>query len=338
MKTCSKCTLNDNIFSVRINDEGLCNYCLQNNKVNQNISNEEYIEKENQLMEAFDKYRDRPYQVVLAYSGGKDSTFTLYKLREKFDVSVLAVTFDNGFITEQCRQNIHAATANLNVDSITIKPSFAKLAKAFSLAASKEIYPKKSLERASSICTACIGLVKSAVYKEAILRKIPFICFGWTPGQVQVKNPVMKLDYRMILANQKQILQPLVKHLGDEYKNYFVDPEWIEAQKEYVPSLAYPLVFSQYDEDEIISTIKSIGWERPQDTDMNSTNCLLNSYANAIHARDYGYNPYSLEIAALVREGFLSREEGLKKLSVSGEDSVINHVKTELDKYLKIQF
>ena len=66
---------------------------------------------------------------------------------------------------------------------------------------------------------------------------------------------------------------------------------------------------------------------------MNSTNCLLNSYANFIHIRDYGYNPYSLEIASLVREGFLSREEGVKKLSESGEDSIINYVKNQLDKY-----
>jgi hypothetical protein len=66
---------------------------------------------------------------------------------------------------------------------------------------------------------------------------------------------------------------------------------------------------------------------------MNSTNCLLNSYANSIHIRDYGYNPYSLEIANLVREGFLSREEGLEKLAESGEETVINYVKNELDKY-----
>jgi tRNA(Ile)-lysidine synthase TilS/MesJ len=367
LKVCKSCILNDNIFSVRINEEGVCNYCLQRktnnnrsekenvakenidkeNTINESMDKEyinkeniekepldkEYIDKEVQLMEAFDKYKNRPYQVLLAYSGGKDSTFTLYKLREKFHVSVLAVTFDNGFLTEQCRQNIHEATANLGVDSITIKPSFSKLAKIFQLAASQEIFPKKSLERASSICTACIGIVKSTVYKEAILRKIPFVCFGWTPGQVQVKTPIMKLDYRMLLANQKQIMEPLVNRLGDEYRNYFIDTEWMEANREDVPYLAYPLLFSNYNEEEILDTIKGIGWKKPQDTDMNSTNCLLNSYANSIHIRDYGYNPYTLEIATLVREGFLSREEGLRKLALPGDETVINHVKNELDKY-----
>lgn len=335
MKICKNCTLNDNLFSVHIDDEGLCNYCLKSNK-NNDITPADYIKEEGQLTEAFDKYKDHPYQVVMAYSGGKDSTFTLYKLSEKYHVSVLAVTFDNGFLTEQCRQNIHQTTANLNVDSITIKPSFSNLAKIFNLAASHEIYPKKSLERASSICTSCIGLVKAAVYREAILRKIPFVCFGWTPGQAAVQAPLIRLDYRMLLANQKQIQEPIVKHLGADYKKYFIDPQWIEAQKEYVPGFVYPLVFSRYNEDEILATIESIGWKKPQDTDMNSTNCLLNSYANSIHVRDYGFNPYCLEIANLVREGFLSREEGLKKLSVSGDETVINHIKNELDKYSKL--
>lgn len=334
MRVCRNCTLNDNIFSVHINDEGLCNYCLQRFKGTNVVTVEDCTRIEMQLAEAFDKYRDRSYQVVLAYSGGKDSTFTMFKLREMFDVSVLAVTFDNGFITEQCRRNIHAATAYLGVDSMTVKPSFARLAKVFDLAASKEIYPKKALERASSICTACIGMVKSIVYREAMLRQVPFVSFGWTPGQVQVKSPIMRLDYRMLLANQNQIQRPIVTHLGDEYKRYFIDPGWLEEHQEDVPYLAYPLALSQYDEEEILATISSVGWKKPQDTDMNSTNCLLNSYANAIHSREYGFNPYSLEIAGLVREGFISREEGLKKLAAAGDDAVIEAVREELDKYL----
>lgn len=335
LKVCRNCTLNNKIFSVKINNEGLCNYCEEHLKNAGNAANNEYEEKERQLIEAFDKYRDLPYQVLLAYSGGKDSTYTLYMLRKKYKVSVLAVTFDNGFLTEQCRQNIHEVTANLNVDNITIKPSFSNLAKAFNLAGTQEIFPKKSLERASSICTACIGLVKSAIYKEAILRKIPFVCFGWTPGQINIKAPIVRLDYRMMLANQRQIKQPITSQLGNEFNKYFLDAEWLESQKEFIPSLAYPLVHSNYSEEGIIDTIGTIGWRKPSDTDMNSTNCLLNSYANSEHFRVYGYNPYTLEIAGLVRDGFMSREEGLKKLSEPGEASVISYVKDELDKYLK---
>lgn len=292
-----------------------------------------YIIAEQQLAEMFGKCQKLPYQVLLAYSGGKDSSFTLFQLREKYNVSVLALTFDNGFITEQCKENIHEVTAALGVDSLTVKPAFSNLARIFNLAAAQEIFPKKTLERASAICTACIGLVKAAVYKEAVLRKIPYVCFGWTPGQVLVKSPVLKLDYRMILANQKQIEAPIVRSLGSEYKKYFVDPDWLKTQEAYIPAHIYPLVFSHYDENEILGVIKNIGWKKPKDTDRNSTNCLLNSYANSVHMRDYGFNPYSLEIAALVRRGFLSREEGLHKLSISGADTVIDSVREKLDRF-----
>lgn len=336
MKVCKNCTLNDNIFSVSINDEGICNYCQQHVKGHGNVAIDEYEKRERQFFEACSQYSHLPYQVLLAYSGGKDSTYTLYLLRKKYNLSVLAVTFDNGFLTEQCRRNIHEVTANLGVDNITIKPSFSNLAKAFNLAGSNEIFPKKSLERASSICTACIGLVKSSIYKEAIMRRIPFVSFGWTPGQVNLKASIVKLEYKMILANQKQIEEPIINSLGCEFKKYFIDAEWLETQKEYIPCLAYPLVFSNYDENKILDTIGSIGWKKPEDTDMNSTNCLLNSYANFIHTSVYGYNPYSLEIANLVREGFLSREEGLSKISNAGVDYVIDYVKEQLNKYSEL--
>ena len=34
-------------------------------------------------------------------SGGKDSTYTLSLLRQRYNLRVLAVTFDNGFISPQ---------------------------------------------------------------------------------------------------------------------------------------------------------------------------------------------------------------------------------------------
>jgi tRNA(Ile)-lysidine synthase TilS/MesJ len=332
LRTCKNCTLNDKIFSVRINEDGICNYCLQGSAAS-GAAREDVTDAEKRLTEAFSRHTDCPYQVLLAYSGGKDSTFTLYTLRKKYGVSVLALTFDNGFLTEQCRKNIHEVTARLGVDSITVGPSFMRLAAIFNLATEKEIFPKKALERASSVCTACIGLVKAAAYHEAILRKIPFVCFGWTPGQAPVRSPVLKLDYRMILANESQIREPIVRNLGEDYEAYFSDPKWFAAHAPDVPTLLYPLVFSHYDEAEILAAIEKLGWERPADTDMNSTNCLLNSYANEIHMREYGFNPYSFEIAGLVREGYMSREEGLRKLSQNGDGNVIANVREKLGRY-----
>lgn len=334
MKICSNCTLSDNIFSVKINENGLCNYCEQHAKHTKAEESTLLEEKEQQFRKACSEYSHLPYQVLLAYSGGKDSSYTLYLLRKKYGLSVLAVTFDNGFLTQQCRQNIHEVTSNLGVDNITIKPSFSKLAKAFQFTGENEVFPKKAMERASSICTSCIGFVKAAIYREAILRRIPFVSFGWTPGQINAKGATVKLDYRMLLANQNQLEKPLVSNLGSEFKKYFLDAEWLEANQQHIPSLAHPLAFSDYDEHSILKTIEGLGWQKPLDTDTNSTNCLLNTYANALHERQYGYNPYCLEVAGLVRDGYLSREQGFQKLQSSGQVSVISYVRSELQRHL----
>ena len=343
MKVCINCTLNDNVPSVWIDNDGVCNYCkhsMDNTDMLVTGGSDitmsyaaEAEKKERQFISECERFSGLPYQVLLAYSGGKDSTYTLYLLRKKYGLSVLTVTFDNGFLTDQCRKNIHNTTTSLGVDNITIKPSFSNMARIFNYAGTCEVFPKRALERASSICTACIGIVKAAVLKEAVLRKIPFVSFGWTPGQINLKASIIKLDYKMILANQKQIEQPIINRFGPEYSRYFLDNSWLEENRDSIPSYVYPLVFNQYNEETIFDTIRETGWMKPKDTDMNSTNCLLNSYANMLHSDVYGYNPYSLEIAKLVRGGFMSRCEGLSKIDGPGDKPVIDYVESVLAPY-----
>jgi hypothetical protein len=93
----------------------------------------------------------------------------------------------------------------------------------------------------------------------------------------------------------------------------------------------HPLAFLQYNEEKILEAIKKLGWEMPDDTDANSTNCLLNSFANQVHQEQYGFNPYAFEIASLVREGIMTREDGLAKLSMPADQNLINCIKNQLD-------
>ncbi len=46
------------------------------------------------------------YDVIMAYSGGKDSTYTMYLLSHNYGLKILAYTFDNGFISREALSNI----------------------------------------------------------------------------------------------------------------------------------------------------------------------------------------------------------------------------------------
>jgi len=91
------------------------------------------------------------------------------------------------------------------------------------------------------------------------------------------------------------------------------------------------LAFSEYDEDKIKKTIKKLGWKKPQDTDPNSSNCLLNSLANFVHKKRFRFNPYAFELAKLVREGYLDRKKALKRVAQPENMKVVNQVKKKLN-------
>jgi len=322
MHTCCKCLLNDNIPSVKINSSGLCNYCTVSNEtlIDRNTVDEEFLD----LLE---KYKNRKYQVIMAFSGGKDSTYTLKLIREKYNASILAVTFNNGFISESSLKNINVVTDYLGVDSLIVKYPIGKLINAFKFVKDGKVFPRMSLERASSICNLCIMLIKNMIYYEAVIRDIPIICFGWTPGQVETAKPLLKLNYRMVSKVFDNVKNAIVGEMGVEYEKYFLNSEFIEENEDKVPYLYYPFVKNSYNEEAIIEDIKQIGWEFPENTDGNSSNCLLNSYANQCHMEQFGYHPYAFEISNMVRAGCMSREEGAEKLEKVKNDSSFELIK-----------
>jgi len=265
----------------------------------------------------------------MAYSGGKDSTYTLDVFINRYSLRVLALTFDNTFISKRAFINIDNVCRELGVDNIIIKPSPKLLRKIFSISARDELYSAKTLERASTICTSCIGLVKAITLRTAIEKDIPFVGFGWSPGQAPVQSSVMKTNAALMKSTQKAIFDPLYKIAGEVITPYFVTEEQF-AQPEKFPWNIHPLAFLDYNEDKVVARNNQIGWEKPDDTDPNSSNCLLNAYANHIHRKKYGFHPYVWEIANMVRSGVMDREEGLEKIEPPENQEMVNYSKQEL--------
>ena len=122
MKICTNCILPDTFPCIKFNEQGVCNFC------------KEFLDKPQKLHEDKDKYKQkfldllntiqsdsvssRPYHLIMAYSGGKDSTYTMYLLKEKYKLRILAFSFDNGFVSERARSNIIEVTDRLGIDLI----------------------------------------------------------------------------------------------------------------------------------------------------------------------------------------------------------------------------
>ena len=331
LKICSNCILPESFPGVKFNEDGVCNYCQKFSGKEQKLQEDKklYEQKFQDLLNQLGQSSQGPYDVLMAYSGGKDSTYTMHLLKEKYKLRVLAFSLDNGFISEMSHKNISEVVDKLGIDHIMFKPRWDILKKVFTYASKNEMYSKKTLERASTICTSCIGLVKSLCLKTSIEQNIPMIGFGWSPGQAPVQSAIMKNNPSLIKMTQRAMIGPLEKVVGGEIGPYFLN-DWHYAQADRFPYNVHPMAWEFYEEKMIIEEIGKLGWKEPEDTDTNSSNCLLNAFANEVHLGQFGFHPYVWEIANMVREGVMPREMGHEKIYNEQREDLIIPAKEKL--------
>jgi hypothetical protein len=309
---------------ISFDGDGVCNHCRAHK------GNEHVAARKTQYRQKFERlWTERrtngAYDCLVSYSGGKDSTYTLALMTQEYGARPLAVTVDNGFVASRAIENIRTVVEKLGVDHLFVKPRFDVLKKVFAACAERSIFPPKTLERASTVCTACMGIVKFILLQLAIEKNVPFIVFGWSPGQAPISSSVFKNNPTMIRKMQETLRAPLEEVAGEGISPYFLREEHFAAEERF-PCNINPLAFLTYNESDIFAHVKSMGWKKPDDTDPNSTNCLLNAYANALHRKQFGYNPYVFELAGLVREGHMEREDALARLSEPENKEIVSAV------------
>lgn len=333
VKICTKCVLSETFPGISFDEECCCCFCSRyKGRENQDKIRKRFKQKFYHVLK--ETKSKGPYDALIAYSGGKDSTYTLRLLKEAFGLKILAITFDHGFVSPMALENIRRVTDNLDVDHLYVRPGAKTIQELFVKSMAPNIYPAKALERASSICISCMNLVKSFLLKSAIEMKVPVVAYGWSPGQAPIQSSVFKTNPFMIRQMQKAIARPLKDMMGDKLSAFFLEERHYandtSSQADRFPYFIHPLAHLDYNEEHMLNNIKEIGWVTPKDTDPNSTNCLLNGFANQVHSERYGYHPYAFELAGLVREGYMTRDEGLKRLSTPPDSKVINYVKKKL--------
>jgi hypothetical protein len=313
---------------MQFDDHGVCSHCHAD-EVSKHTSSQKarYREKFEKLWKR--KRGKSAYDCLVSYSGGKDSSYTLALMVREYEARVLAVTVDHGFISPQASENIRSVVEVLGVDHLTFRPRFDVLRKIFVACSSKRLFAPKAIERASTICTACMSIVKFSTLRMAIERKIPFIVFGWSPGQAGLSSSVYKAVPKMISSMQQAVKKPLEAVAGADIEPYFLSEEHF-AREEDFPYYINPLALNEYSEEKILSVVSELGWTRPEDTDPNSTNCLLNCYGNAVHKQQFGFHPYAFELAGLVRQSMLDRDEAIARLSAPEDSEMLDKVKCRL--------
>lgn len=315
---CTQCILSSSFPNIEFDQEGVCNFCR--NEIYFTTESQTIANAREKIQTLINEHKGKgQYDAIMCYSGGKDSTYTLMLASQKYNLKVLALTVDNGFLSPVAFQNINRTVDALGVDLITVRPSAKFITPLIKASAFHQIYNPKTLTRISSICNSCISLINIAALKLALEKKVPFILAGFTLGQIPANSIFYKNNYKFFQESREPSLNKLRKLIGNEVDDYFCISDALLESTESYPVNINLLCLEDPSEDEILNEIKKLGWTNPKDVDGCSSNCRLNAFNNFVHVQQMGFNPYELELSHLVRRGSLTRENALGKIAAQAD-------------------
>ena len=322
---CQKCVLPNNFPGIAFDVEGICNYCLdyEEKKIDFNAVRQDAEATVRSLLR-----QNASYDIALAFSGGKDSTYTLKYLRDNFNAKIIAITIDNGFISDVARQNCLTVTSHIGVDHIMFRPNPRAMTNIYNVSLKKEIYPISALKRATSVCNSCIQVINTQLLNFASNYKIPIVAGGYLGGQIPSEKGLMKQKLSASIKTRSILNKNLEGKFSQDALQLFSYTTNNFQSEIYVIN---PMAYLNISEKNILEAIAPLGWVRPTDTGGASTNCLLNDYAIHDHIKKFNFHPYILEIATMVRRGTISRADGLAKLSEQINTAHFKDIEKRLD-------
>jgi len=116
---CTRCTSTETHETIQFDGEGVCNICRQHEFKKEKI---DWNARKSELRELAAQYKGKSdYDCVLPFSGGKDSTFTLWYVVAELGLKPLVVSFDHGFYRPKTIENNERTQRKLGVDFLKFR-------------------------------------------------------------------------------------------------------------------------------------------------------------------------------------------------------------------------
>lgn len=314
MNYCKRCLYPDTKPQLVFDENGICSAC-KNHELKEKI---DWKSKEKELKEILEKFRSKNnyYDCIIPVSGGKDSHFQTYTIKEKFGLNPLVVNFHPLDQTEIGKKNLDNLK-KLGVDCIEFSPNpsvYLKLAR-FGL---KKLGDFQWPEH--------IGIFTVPV-QIAVKYKIPLIIWGENP-QFEYGQPTdiaidTILDRKWLEKNGGYFLdkikpQDMIKH-GFELND--MQP-YLYPSDEEINQVGITGIFLgsyiKWDIFKQLETVKAIGFQENDEPKEGTFNKWenLDVYFTVFHDYfkflKYGFGRATDHASIEIMHGRISREQGLK--------------------------
>jgi N-acetyl sugar amidotransferase len=166
LSRCTKCVTPETQETITFDTQGVCSICRQHEYKQEKI---DWGARQLDLDALIETYRGKyDYDCLIPYSGGKDSTWTVYYLVKKYNLKPLVVRFDHGFLRPNLEENTKRMQRELGVDFHHFTPNWKVVQK---------VMLQSFLEK-GDFCWHCHTGIFSYPMWVAIRYNIPLIFWG----------------------------------------------------------------------------------------------------------------------------------------------------------------
>lgn len=317
IKYCSKCLFPETKPDLSFNVDGVCSACIAADEKNIGIN---WIEREKEFYEIIDYYR-RPvgeigYDCLIPVSGGKDSTYQAYFMKEVCGMNPLCVCFETTAVTELGRKNLDNLS-KMGMDVIHFKKN-------------SEVYKKMVVESFKRVGDEMwpnhIGIFTIPVM-FAVKFNIPLIIWGENsqqeyggPNIDSVKNRVLNRkwleEFGGLLGNRIQDMIGVNGITEKELTPYFY-PSDQDIERVGVTGIFLGSYFF-WDARKQLEIVKNHGFNVKEDgptegtyTNYENIDEKLVGLHDYLKYVKYGFGRATDHVCIDIRNGRLTRSEGL---------------------------
>lgn len=307
-RQCRTCGLTNAVPGVEFAGDDLCEICAEfegyKDRAQAYFRDEPALQR--QIMRAADSRRG-DYDAVMMLSGGKDSTYAAYRLAN-YTSRVLAVTLDNGYISDQSKTNIQRVVKDLGWDHRYLSTD--KMNQIF----------VDSLKAHSNVCQGCFKALYTLAFRTALSEGAPLVVTGLSRGQFFETRLTPDL-FRNAAPTCAQLDDMVTKarkayHAEDDELSRLLETEDLK-DGDFLKQVEVLDIYRYIDVpvSEIYDFLDTrTAWQRPADTG-RSTNCLINDAGIYLHKSREGYHNYALPYSWDVRMGHKTRAQALDELN-----------------------